>query len=152
MDLARHWKDIKKGRGRCQKGEEAKAVKLANQARDQANLAIKQYHQEQRVNRGIEPISGMMESYTVSKGDSLWAISARNEIYSDPYQWPLIYKANSDSIKDADLIFPGQVFSINTSPAPGDVQAAIHHARNRGAWSIGPAEGSDKNYLAMLGQ
>ncbi|MCK5091685.1 MAG: LysM peptidoglycan-binding domain-containing protein, partial [Gammaproteobacteria bacterium] len=94
----------------------------------------------------------MMESYTVSKGDSLWAISAKNEVYADPYQWPLIYKANSDSIKDADLIFPGQVFSINTSPAPGDVQAAIHHARNRGAWSIGPGEGSDRSYLAMLGQ
>ena len=147
------WRDtgklLKQAEGAAKKGEEAKAIKLANQARDQANLAIKQYHHEKRANRGIEPISGMMGSYTVSKGDSLWAISAKNEIYADPYQWPLIYKANSDSIKDADLIFPGQVFSINTSPAPGDVQAAIHHARNRGAWSIGPTEASDRNYLAQ---
>ena len=149
------WRDtekiLKQAEGAAKKGEEAKAIKLANQARDQAILAVKQYHHEKRVNRGIKPISSMMESYTVSKGDSLWAISAKNEIYADPYQWPLIYKANSDSIKDADLIFPGQVFSINTSPAPDDVQAAIHHARNRGAWSIGPVEGSDRDYLAMLG-
>lgn len=148
------WRDtakiLKKAEAAAKKGDEGKAVKLANQARDQAINAVKQYNYENRVNRGIKPISGMLDIYTVSKGDSLWAISAKNDVYADPYQWPLIYKSNSDSIKDADLIFPGQVLAINTSPSPGDVQAAISHARNRGAWSIGIGEGSDREFLALL--
>jgi LysM repeat protein len=148
------WRDtakiLKKAEAAAKKGDEGKAVKLANQARDQAINALKQYHYENRVNRGIKPISGMLDIYTVSKGDSLWAISAKSDVYADPYQWPLIYKANSDSIKDADLIFPGQALAINTSPSPADVQAAISHARNRGAWSIGMGEGSDREFLALL--
>lgn len=85
--------------------------------------------------------------YTVMRGDSLWAISGKSEVYSNPYQWPLIYKANRDQIRDADLIYPGQNFSIDRNPSAGDVNAAIEHAKTRGAWSIGVVEQSDKEYL-----
>ena len=87
-------------------------------------------------------------NYEVVRGDNLWAISGKPDVYADPYQWPLIYKANSGKIKDADLIYPGQVFAINTTASSADVEAAIRHAKTRGAWSLGVVEESDKAYLA----
>lgn len=86
--------------------------------------------------------------YSVNSGDNLWDISAKADVYNNPYQWPLIYKANSGKIKDADLIFPGQVFDIATS-SPAEVNAAVTHAKTRGAWSLGAVEDSDKAYLAQ---
>jgi hypothetical protein len=87
-------------------------------------------------------------SYDVVRGDHLWGISANSRIYGNPYQWPLIYKANRDKIQDADLIRPGQVFSINRNASSGEVDAAVQHARTRGQWSLGVTEDSDKAYLA----
>jgi len=88
-------------------------------------------------------------NYEVVRGDNLWAISGKPDVYADPYQWPLIYKANSDQIKDADLIYPGQVFTIDTAPSSADVDAAIQHAKTRGSWSLGVVEESDKAYLGQ---
>jgi len=86
-------------------------------------------------------------SYEVNQGDHLWGISGSS--YGNPYKWPLIYKANSDKIKDADLIYPGQVFDIDSDPSDADSAAAINHAKTRGSWSIGVTEESDKAYLAQ---
>ena len=88
-------------------------------------------------------------NYEVVSGDNLWNISGKPTVYSDPYQWPLIYKANSDQIKDADLIYPGQVLAVDTQPSAADVDAAIQHAKTRGSWSLGVVEESDKTYLAQ---
>ena len=44
--------------------------------------------------------------------DCLWRIAEYEEIYGDPFKWPTIYSANKQLIKDPDLIYPGQVFSI----------------------------------------
>ena len=86
-------------------------------------------------------------TYTVTKGDTLWSVAGKGYIYSDPYQWPLIYKANSSQINDADLIYPGQVFMIDSDPGFGEVQAAIRHAKTRGPWSLGVVEETDRAYL-----
>lgn len=51
-------------------------------------------------------------TYTVEKGDYLWAISARPRIYGDPRFWPLLYDANRDAIADPDLILPGQHLDV----------------------------------------
>lgn len=88
--------------------------------------------------------------YEVANGDSLWGISGRAEVYNNPYQWPLIYKANADKITDADLIYPGQVFNIDRNPSAGEVDAAVRHARTRGAWTVGTAEQADRRYLGEL--
>lgn len=32
--------------------------------------------------------------YVVKKGDTLWGISTINDIYADPFEWPLLFKAN----------------------------------------------------------
>ena len=94
-------------------------------------------------------VGSMSTSYTVSSGDSLWGISAMDNIYGDPYQWPLIYRANSGQIEDADLIFPGQVFNIDQGVSNAQLKAAIAHAKNRGAWSVGVVEASDREYLSQ---
>jgi nucleoid-associated protein YgaU len=49
-------------------------------------------------------------TYTVKKGDSLSKIAKRE--YGDAQQWHRIFEANRDTIKDADLIYPGQVIRL----------------------------------------
>ncbi|HEY0720603.1 MAG TPA: LysM peptidoglycan-binding domain-containing protein, partial [Gammaproteobacteria bacterium] len=86
--------------------------------------------------------------YTVTRGDSLWRISGKSEVYGNPYQWPLIYKANRSKIKDADLIYPGQQLTIDRNASDADIKAAVKHAKTRGAWSLGVVEESDRAYLS----
>lgn len=185
------WRDtekmLKKAEEAAKAGDNAKAIKLANQAREQAEMGynqalleqakfmideIKGYknltadqaaklkaaeqavadHDGQRAydlaSALLAELKASMKMYNVETGDSLWKISGKDEIYANPYQWPLIYKANSDKIKDADLIYPGQEFTINPNPSAGEVDAAINHAKTRGAWALGVVEESDKAYLA----
>ena len=167
-------------------GQKSLAIKLANKARDQADMAVNQYYLEKAkmmfdeasaiqglnanqtntlsdADKAIRNAEGrkaydlltplMTEiraasmQYEVVRGDSLWSISGKAETYNNPYQWPLIYKANRDQIQDADLIQPGQNLAVDRNPSAADAQMAIDHARNRGAWSIGVVEDSDRNYL-----
>jgi LysM repeat protein len=90
-------------------------------------------------------------SYNVVRGDHLWGISSKPTIYGNPYQWPLIYKANRGKINDPDLIEPGWVLSVEKSPSSGDIDEAVLHARTRGAWSLNKTEESDTRYLARYG-
>jgi hypothetical protein len=52
------------------------------------------------------------DHYLVERNDTLWGIAGKSTIYEDSFQWPLIFKANRDAIKDPDLIFPKQEFMI----------------------------------------
>lgn len=52
------------------------------------------------------------EQYSVFPGDCLSLIASYISVYSDAKQWPKIYEANKDKIKDPDLIFPKQEFVI----------------------------------------
>jgi len=56
--------------------------------------------------------ANIYDQYNVVKGDYLWKISGKKEIYSDPMQWMRIYSVNRDQIKDPDLIYPNQIFNI----------------------------------------
>ena len=49
-------------------------------------------------------------SYTVQEGDTLSKIAKHH--YGDAGKWRKIYEANRDLIKDPDLIYPGQTFTI----------------------------------------
>ncbi|MDX1455375.1 MAG: LysM peptidoglycan-binding domain-containing protein [Gammaproteobacteria bacterium] len=93
-------------------------------------------------------LDAAMMTYSVVAGDSLWGIAGKSEVYGNSYQWPLIYKTNSDKISDADLIYPGQEFDIDKNPTAGAVDAAVNHAKTRGAWTIGETEASDEAYLS----
>jgi len=140
-------------------GDEAKATELADEARRQAENAMAQAKSEEArllengtLSAGSASAGGAMggsDSYQVIRGDNLWNISGKSEVYANPYQWPLIYKANRDKINDADLIFPGQVFAIDRNASGADVDAAVEHAKTRGAWSVGTVEASDESYLAQ---
>jgi len=46
----------------------------------------------------------------VQPGNSLWRIARR--AYGSGAQYTVIYEANIDQIRDPDLIFPGQIFSV----------------------------------------
>lgn len=58
---------------------------------------------------GLEPPQST-STYTVVKGDSLSKIAKR--LWGDASLWPRIYDANRTTIKDPDLIHPGQVLNI----------------------------------------
>ncbi len=88
--------------------------------------------------------------HVVSVGESLWRISGMSSIYNDPFRWPLIYARNK-SIEDADLIYPGQELMIRRDLGRDEIDAAVMHAKNRGAWSIGEIEQSDVDYRASAG-
>jgi nucleoid-associated protein YgaU len=55
---------------------------------------------------------GLPYDWKVYKGECLWKIAGYPEVYDNPAQWPMIYRANKDKIKDPDLIYPNQVFEI----------------------------------------
>lgn len=162
--LGHEWRDTGKMIQDAEKaaaaGDNDTAVALADKARAQAEAAIDQYYREQERLQNLELEGHKLfggeggtrmasDSYTVVSGDSLWKISGKSEIYGNPYEWPLIYKANSDKIRDADLIFPGQVFDINRGASSAEVDAAVHHAKTRGAWTLIEVEEVDQVYLAQ---
>jgi nucleoid-associated protein YgaU len=51
-----------------------------------------------------------IRTHTVQKGDTLSEIA--KTYYGDANKWHKIYEANRDVIKNPDLIYPGQTFTI----------------------------------------
>lgn len=156
------WRDtgdmIKEAEAAYAAGDYTKALELANAAKRQAENAMAQAKSEadrlaamsaSEDSSASMGSTGGVDQYQVVRGDNLWNISGKGEVYADPYQWPLVYKANRNKIKDADLIYPGQVFDIDRAASASDVDAAIRHAKTRGAWSVGAVEASDEAYLAQ---
>ena len=133
--------------------ENVRAKILANKAEDAAAEAIAALQAAETMTETMTESAPAEESpylggYLVVSGDNLWNIAGQDTIYSDPYMWPLIYKANSGQIKDADLIFPGQYFYIPKARG-AERAAAMAHAKNRGAWTLGETEASDLDYLSQ---
>ena len=59
----------------------------------------------------LPPAAGTAaRTYTVKSGDSLSKIAQRE--YGEASQWKKIYEANRDTIKNPDLIHPGQVLKL----------------------------------------
>ena len=161
------WRDtgemIKSAEEALAAGDYAKATELANEAQRQAENAMQQARDQEaqlkasgaitgaeaEEDTAAATMSGGDDTYQVVGGDNLWNISGKDSIYANPYQWPLIYKANRDKIKDADLIYAGQEFDIDRAASGADIDAAVQHAKTRGAWSVGTVEASDEAYLAQ---
>ncbi|MBN2621144.1 LysM peptidoglycan-binding domain-containing protein [candidate division WOR-3 bacterium] len=53
-----------------------------------------------------------LDQYEVVSGDALYLIASYLSIYSSARRWPEIYEANKEHIKDPDLIYPKQVFTV----------------------------------------
>ena len=54
----------------------------------------------------------------VQPGNSLWRIARR--AYGEGAQYTIIYEANSDQIRDPDLIYPGQIFEVPEDEGDAD--------------------------------
>ncbi|PJF11005.1 hypothetical protein CUR21_01820 [Pseudorhodobacter sp. MZDSW-24AT] len=53
-------------------------------------------------------------SVTVQPGFTLWGIAREN--FGDGVLYVQVYEANRDKIRNPDLIYPGQVFTIPARP------------------------------------
>lgn len=64
-------------------------------------------------------------NYTVVKGDCLWKIAGKSNIYNNPRLWPALWEANKNGVVSApartpktipnpNLIYPGQVLRVPT--------------------------------------
>jgi len=82
----------------------------------------------------VAQLQAAKSTYTVVRGDSLWRIAGKSEVYGNSLEWPLIFKNNADTIKHADLIYPKQDLNVVTNPLKTDVDSATWYAQHRGPW------------------
>lgn len=61
-----------------------------------------------------EPAKPAPVSVTVQPGFTLWGIA--QERFGDGVLYVQVFEANKDKIRDPDLIYPGQIFTIPTAP------------------------------------
>jgi len=75
------------------------------------------------VKQCLESWNNSVPEYTVLKGDYLFIIAARKDVYNNHHMWPVIWEANENgvmsaprgipkTIKNPHLIYPGQVLRI----------------------------------------
>ena len=67
--------------------------------------------------------------HKVTKGECLWKIA--QEIYGDPYQWPLIFHANRNKIRSPHLIYPRQNLKIPQDVSQEEIQRAKKEASEK---------------------
>ena len=53
-----------------------------------------------------------VDTYQVQRGDHMWKIAGKPDIYNDPYKWPRIWSANCETVSDPNLIYPDQMLNI----------------------------------------
>lgn len=68
--------------------------------------------------------------YVVQRGDTLWGISSMGKIYQDPFQWPLLFKANRDQVEDPDMIEVGQSLDVKKDFGSDEISDAVQKAKD----------------------
>ena len=74
------------------------------------------------------PVEGPKTHYVVKKGDSRWKIAASKKGLSDPFAWPLIFKANRDQIQDPDFVEVRQDLSFKQNYSKDEIADAVKKA------------------------
>jgi nucleoid-associated protein YgaU len=77
-----------------------------------------------------EAKAGKEKHYVVVKHDSLWKIAGKKKIYGDPYQWPLLFIANKEKIKDPDIIKPGEKLQVKRNIGADAIADAVKKAKD----------------------
>ena len=81
----------------------------------------------------LSPLQGFAQggtqTHTVKKGDTLWDLA--QQYLGDPFKWPEIYRRNTATVQDPNLIYPGQVLVIT-----GEVSASAGTPADTGAVSM----------------
>ncbi len=98
---------------------------LANLKKDKCSLTSESKNYISRIEnliaqaeeKGKPAAAGL---YEVQRGDYLWRIARKPDIYGDPYAWIKIYTYNRDQINDPNLIYPNQTFRIPRIAAPDE--------------------------------
>jgi len=98
--------------GGCASGKQVSSSGVTNQpVWDQSGSSQKAvYHQAKK--------------YVVKPKDCLWVIAGKRSIYGDPFQWPLLFKANRDLIKDPDLIYANQTLKVEEGLTSAEIKRA----------------------------
>ena len=104
--------------GKIQRQESPKAdrQKELNELKKNKISALSEFFDRvhNQMQRALDAWEGATKeiTYTVVRGDHLWKISGMRQHFGNPFAWPKLYQANKDKIKNPDLIYPKQVFTI----------------------------------------
>ncbi|MBW7957504.1 MAG: LysM peptidoglycan-binding domain-containing protein [Deltaproteobacteria bacterium] len=75
------------------------------------------------------PADGSFEEYVVRRGDTLWGIASRENVYGNPYLWPILYRYNASRIKSPDVIVPESKIFVKRGINQEDMALAVGEAR-----------------------
>ncbi len=126
-DLASELERLSAAKAELEERDEAKTDALKSELTRLQSQFQAQKAEVSQVREEIRYFESLPTSYSVVRGDCLWRISGKEQIYADPVKWPRLYRANRDQIKDPDLIYPDQVLTV-----PRDWPK--QHAVVRGEW------------------
>jgi len=86
-----------------------------SQAKDVANPGSKDEHalyEYPPIESAAFKTPDEYDTYIVQKGDSLWSIAAKSDVYGKATQWRIIYEANRDRLKTPDSVNAGMEIRI----------------------------------------
>jgi nucleoid-associated protein YgaU len=72
--------------------------------------------------RALDSMGPRFDNYSVVRGDYLWKIARKPDIYNDPFQWVKIWTKNRDLVTNPDLIYPGWNLKIYRTFADNDYE------------------------------
>jgi nucleoid-associated protein YgaU len=67
----------------------------------------------------------------VRRGDTLWSVAERPDVYGDPFLYFLLYDANRGTLKRLDALRPGQVLAVPRRVSQARKADAIRRALSR---------------------
>ena len=97
----------------------------------EVELAIAQrqgHHAWQLASELEQQLKNRIAHHRVARGESLWTISGREDVYDNPWLWPLIWDANRDTVPDPAVLRAGQTLKIHPNPTINEVVRAVNYA------------------------
>ena len=116
-------------------------AQLARVKAAETALANKQPREAYEIaSRLRDELKNELKSHKVRSGESLWTISAREDIYANPWLWPLIWQANRESLKNPGSVRAGQTLKIRANPTVDEVVNAVNYAHEHSGTRINIGE------------